>query len=153
MDFISSLLNGLDNIGNIVPELDALLGQVSLWVSIFLLIGPVCMLILGLVYLFGSPKEANHHIGYRTYFGMGSVAAWRHTQKIAGFIYAGLGLVLTVVMGIVCLTLGNKDGLEVATTAITCLFIQVGLALLVYLGMFAYTAIVFDKEGNRRKEK
>ncbi len=153
MDFISSILDGLDNVGNMVPELDKLLSSVELWVSIFLLIGPLCMLILGIIYLFLPPKEANHHIGYRTYFGMGSVDAWRQTQKIAGMIYGGLGLVLTVIMGIICLTLGSKDSMQIAKTAVTCLCIQVAIVLLVYLIVFAYTAIVFDKDGNRRKEK
>lgn len=153
MDFISSILDGLDNVGNMVPELDKLLSSVELWVSIFLLIGPLCMLILGIIYLFLPPKEANHHIGYRTYFGMGSVDAWRQTQKIAGMIYGGLGLVLTVIMGIICLTLGSKDSMQIAKTAVTCLCIQVAIVLLVYLIVFAYTAIVFDKDGKRRKEK
>lgn len=150
MDIISSILDGLDNVGNVVPELDKLLSSIELWISIFLLIGPLCMLVLGIIYLFLPPKEANHHIGYRTYFGMGSVDAWRQTQKIAGIIYGALGLVLTVIMGIVCLTLGSKDGMQIAKTAVTCLCIQVVLVLLVYLIIFAYTAIVFDKDGNRR---
>ena len=91
MDFISSLLDGLDNIGNLVPALEKLLSSAQLWLTIVLLIGPVAMLILGVIYLFLPPKEANHHIGYRTYFGMGSVEAWLHTQKLAGIIYGGLG--------------------------------------------------------------
>lgn len=153
MDIISSLLDGLDNVGNLVPELETLLGGIEMWISIFLLIGPICMLILGLVYLFLPPKEANHHIGYRTYFGMGSIEAWKHTQKIAGIIYGALGLVLTVVMGIICLTLGGKDGMQIAITAIKCLFVEVGCILLVYLGLWVYTAIVFDRHGNRRREK
>ena len=153
MDIISSILDGLDNVGNLVPELDKLLSSVELWVSIFLLIGPLCMLVLGIIYLFLPPKEANHRLGYRTYFGMGSVDAWKHTQKFAGILYGGLGLVLTVVMGIICLTLGGKDGLQLGTTAIVCLAIQAFAVLLVYLIIFAYTAIVFDKDGNRRKDK
>lgn len=153
MDIISSILDGLDNVGNLVPELDKLLSSVELWVSIFLLIGPLCMLVLGIIYLFLPPKEANHRLGYRTYFGMGSVDAWKHTQKFAGILYAGLGLLLSVVMGIICLTLGGKDGLQLGTTAIVCLAIQAFAVLLVYLIIFAYTAIVFDKDGNRRKDK
>ena len=42
MDIISSILDGLDNVGNLVPELDKLLSSVELWVSIFLLIRSVC---------------------------------------------------------------------------------------------------------------
>ena len=153
MDFISSILDGLDNVGNLVPELDKLLSSVELWVSIFLLIGPLCMLVLGIIYLFLPPKEANHRLGYRTYFGMGSVDAWKQTQKFAGILYAGLGLLLSVVMGIFCLTLSGKNGLQIGSTAIVCLCIQVVAVLLVYLIIFAYTAIVFDKDGNRRKDK
>lgn len=151
MDIISSILDGLDNVGKIVPELDTLLSRLEFWVSIFLLIGPLCMLVLGLIYLFLPPKEANHHIGYRTYFGMGSVDAWKQTQKIAGILYGSMGLLLTVVMGIICLTLGGKEGLQIGSTALVCLLIQAIVVLLLYLIIFAYTAIAFDKDGNRRK--
>ena len=48
--------------------------------------------------LFFTPREANHYIGYRCYFGMGSVQAWRFTQRFAGLVFGILGLVLTVVM-------------------------------------------------------
>ena len=153
MDIISSLLDGLDNIGKIVPELEKLLSSAQLWLTILLLIGPAVMLIFGVIYLFLPPKEANHHIGYRTYFGMGSVEAWLHTQKIAGIIYGGLGIVLGIVMGIVCASLKNKDLMDAFTTAITWLIVQVGIVLLVYFGLWLYTAIVFDRHGNRRKGK
>ena len=153
MDFISSLLDGLDNIGNLVPALDKLLSSAQLWLTIVLLIGPVAMLILGVIYLFLPPKEANHHIGYRTYFGMGSVEAWLHTQKLAGIIYGGLGIILGIIMIFVSVSLKNRDMMQAFTSAITWLCVQVGIVLLVYLGMFVYTAIVFDRHGNRRREK
>lgn len=153
MDFISSILDGLDNIGNLVPALDKLLSSAQLWLTILLLIGPAVMLILGVIYLFLPPKEANHHIGYRTYFGMGSVDAWLHTQKVAGIIYGGLGIVLGILMIIVSASLKNKDLLQAFTAAITWLLVQAGIVLLIYLGMFVYTAIVFDRHGNRRREK
>lgn len=153
MDFISSLLDGLDNIGNLVPALEKLLSSAQLWLTIVLLIGPAAMLILGVIYLFLPPKEANHHIGYRTYFGMGSVEAWLHTQKLAGIIYGGLGIILGIIMIFVSVSLKNKDMMQAFTSAITWLCVQVGIVLLVYLGLFVYTAIVFDRHGNRRREK
>ena len=153
MDIISSLLDGLDNIGKLVPELDKLLGSARLWLTILLLIGPAVMLILGIIYLFLPPKEANHHLGYRTYFGMGSVEAWLHTQKIAGIIYGGLGILMGILMGIICATLKNKEPIDAFTTAITWLIVQVAIVLVVYLGLWLYTAIVFDRHGNRRKDK
>ena len=34
-----------------------------------------------------------------------------------------------------------------------CLCVQVGIVVLIYLGLFVYTAIVFDRHGNRRRDK
>ena len=153
MDIISSILDGLDNAGNVVPELEKLLSGIHRWVSVFLMIAPVCMLVLGLLYFFLPPKEANHHIGYRTYFGMGSVDAWRHTQKIAGIVYGGIGLVLSVIMLIFCLRTRSQEHLVFVVTAIKWLIAQIIIVLLIYLGLFVSTAIVFDRHGNRRKDK
>lgn len=153
MDIISSILDGLDNAGKIVPELDKLLGGIHRWISIFLMIAPVCMLILGLTYLFLPPKEANHHVGYRTYFGMGSVKAWKHTQMIAGIVYGGVGLVLGVIMLIFCLKTRGQGSAEFVVTAIKWLIAQIIIVLVIYLGLFVYTAIVFDRHGNRRRDK
>lgn len=151
MDFISSILDGLDNIGNLVPELDKLLSSVELWVSIFLLIGPLCMLVLGIIYLFLPPKEANHRLGYRTYFGMGSVEAWKFSQKIAGLAYGGLGAILLLVMFIIVLTFFKKDLFQIANSAISCLLWQAGLALVARIAVGVMCYIYFDKEGNRKK--
>ena len=153
MDKIRSLLDGLDNIGKLVPELSKLLSSAQFWIMILLLIGPVVMVILGVIYLFLPPKEANHHIGFRTYFGMGSVEAWLHTQKIAGIIYGGVGIILGVVMAILGSKLRQQELIDAYTTAITCLCVQVGIVVLIYLGLFVYTAIVFDRHGNRRRDK
>ena len=153
MDIISSILDGLDNAGKIVPDLDKLLGGIHRWVSILLMIAPVCMPILGLTYLFLPPKEANHHIGYRTYFGMGSVNAWKHTQMIAGIVYGGVGLIFSVIMLIFCLKTRNQDSMVFVVAAIKWLIAQIITVLVIYLGLFVYTAIVFDRHGNRRKDK
>ncbi len=153
MDIISSLLDGLDNIGKIVPELEKLLTSAQLWLTLLLFVGPAVMLILGVIYLFLPPKEANHHIGYRTYFGMGSVEAWLHTQKLAGILYGGLGLILGIIMLFVSMGLRNLDLMQAFTKAITWLLVQAAIVLLIYFGLFVYTAIVFDRHGNRRSEK
>ena len=70
-----------------------------------------------------------------------------------GIIFGSVGLVLGIVMGIICTSLGGKDTMEMAMTAIKCLCVQLGIVLLIYLGMFVYTAIVFDRHGNRRFER
>ena len=70
------------------------------------------LLVLGLAYLFLSPREANYYFGYRCYYGMGSIQAWRFTQRIAGMILGGLGLVLTVIMFLVSAGFGGMDTMD-----------------------------------------
>ena len=151
MEIITSLLDGLDKIGELVPPLEDVLGNMSLWVSIFLLVGPLMLLALGIWYLLSPPGEANHKAGFRTYFGMGSVEAWQFTQRLAGMVWGGLGVVLTLIMGIICLTLQSKDGFQMAQTAVTCLIWQAVLAAVGYLAICILSAVFYDKIGNRRK--
>ena len=77
---------------SLLPELDTVMGKIALIARIAVLIGPAVLLVMGLVYIFASPKEANYTLGYRCYFGMGSVEAWRFTQKLAGIAFVALGL-------------------------------------------------------------
>ena len=61
---------------SLLPDLDAIMSTVAVIARIAIVIGPVLLLLMGLVYLFATPKEANYHIGFRCYYGMGSVQAW-----------------------------------------------------------------------------
>ena len=150
MDKIKSLLEGF-SLDNIVMPLDTLLGRVEALVRIAIILGPVIMLVLGLVYWFRGPKEANRHFGFRTYFGMGSVEAWRFTQKLAGLLWTGLGGLLFIVMGIISLTLRGKDAYAMMNTAKNCLIWQVVLIALCCLGISIAAAVFFDKDGNPRR--
>ena len=78
----------------LLPELSDVFGSLATVCRVAVMIGPVVLLVLGLGYLFLSPKEANYYFGYRCYFGMGSVHAWRFTQRLAPAF--GLG---TLVLG------------------------------------------------------
>ena len=97
MDKITELLNSLEDLGKYIPKLDTLMGWVQWLVSLAVRVGPICILVLGLIYLLIPPKEANHKAGYRTYFGMGSVQAWLFTQRAAGVIMIPVGLILTLI--------------------------------------------------------
>ena len=77
---IKQMLDGFDPV-SLLPSIDTLVGKVQLVCVIALLAGPLIMTGMGLVYLLFAPKEANYYLGYRTAFGMGSVSAWRKTQK------------------------------------------------------------------------
>ena len=71
------------DLATLLPNLDSIFGKITLICRICVLVGPILLLVLGLSYLFLAPKEANYYLGYRCYYGMGSVHAWRFTQRIA----------------------------------------------------------------------
>lgn len=151
MNSITALFDEID-LSKLVPDLDTLLGKLQMIAGIALMIGPIVMLAFGLWYFFLPPKEANHRAGFRTWFGMGSVEAWQFTQRLAGIVWGVLGLVLTVVMGIIYLSFGGKEIMQIATTAFVCLMWQAGLALISYFGIGIFVMFRYDSKGYRRKE-
>jgi hypothetical protein len=94
---IKQIMDGFDPAA-LLPDLSTLEGKAELICRIAVLVGPVLLLALGIAYLLFAPREANYHFGYRCFFGMGSVQAWRFTQKVAGALWGLLGLILTLVM-------------------------------------------------------
>ncbi len=150
MNKITELMDSLD-LSKLVPELGGLMtraGSVAAWC---VMLGPLVLLALGLIYWFKPPREANHRFGFRTYFGMGSVEAWRYSQRLAGLVFTGLGGLLTIIMGIMCLTFGGKDTLQVLDRAVACLLWEVGLVAVAYLTLVILITSRFDKNGNHRK--
>ena len=149
-DSITAVLDGLD-LAKLVPDLTTFLGKLQLAATLAVMIGPLLLLAMGIWYLIAPPKEANHKVGFRTYYGMGSVAAWQFTQRAAGFAWGGLGAVLTLIMGIICITFGSKDAFSVVHTAVTCLIWQAILAVLSWAAVCILAVVTFDKNGERRK--
>lgn len=149
MDFITGLFDM--DFAALVPEMDAMLAFVRVILSLLMLAGPLSMLILGVLYLFMAPPEANYKFGFRTYFGMGSVEAWKFSQKIAGIAYAGLGLILLIIMLIVTISFVGKDSFQITSTAITALVWQAALALLARLTVSILAAVFFTADGSRRR--
>ena len=138
------------NPGTLLPELDTLLGKMELLLRILVMAGPVVLLVFGLIYLLAAPKEANHHLGYRCYFGMGSVEAWRYAQKLAGLVWSGLGLVLTVVMLILIGKFRGMDAEAMVWAAIKYILWELGLTVLACLCINITVTCFFDRNGNRR---
>ena len=58
IDDFKSLMDDFE-LASLLPELDAILGKLALLARIAVLIGPVMLLVMGLLYFFASPKEAN----------------------------------------------------------------------------------------------
>lgn len=137
----------------LLPELSEVFGNLATVCRFAVMIGPVVLLILGLSYLFLSPKEANYYWGYRCYFGMGSVHAWRFTQRMAGILLGGLGLVLTIVMYTVSGSFAGMEVTDMVWKAVDCLVWQAVLALLATLVINLTAAFRFDRKGEYRKKK
>ena len=154
MDFdkIKALLEGFDP-ASLLPELEPLLAGLAGSMRYVVLICPIALLVLGLGYLFLAPKEANYWFGYRCFFGMGSVEAWRYTQRIAGLVWTGLGLVLTAVMFFV--SAGYADGAvqDVLSSAMGCMLWEAGLIVLSCLVINTVVALYFDSEGELRRRR
>ena len=147
---IKEIMDAFDP-ATLLPELDTVTGWVDLICRIAVMVGPIVLLLLGLAYFFLAPKEANHSFGYRCYFGMGSVEAWRFIQKLAGLVLGGLGLVLTVIMFFVILGVGGLEIMDLVGRAAGSLLWEVGLAAAACLGINITAAVKFDRKGDLRK--
>jgi len=152
IESIKELMDGFDP-ASLLPDLSGLFGSLETVCRLAVMIGPIVLLVLGLAYLFLAPKEANYYFGYRTYFGMGSVHAWRFTQRLAGVVLGGLGLILSVVMLVISGGFGAMDVMDMVWRAVSCLVWEAALALLanVFIGVAAY--LRFDRKGEYRKAK
>ena len=152
IDSIKELMDGFDPAA-LLPELDTVFGKIELVCRIAVMIGPVLLILLGLTYLFLAPKEANHYLGYRCYFGMGSVQAWRFTQKLSGIVLGGLGLVLTAVMVFMMMSFRGMEVQAMLWRAVKCLIWEAALALLANLAINAAAFFLFDSRGDFRSKK
>lgn len=151
MDKLLSLFDNFD-LAKLLPDLQKVFSDIRTWAGLLVLVGPLVLLGVGLYYMFLTPGEANHRTGFRTPFGMGSVSAWRFTQRIAGLVYAGLGLILLIVMLIWKSTWSGLDILPYVTKAATALIVQGVLVALAWLGLNIVPAVFFKWNGDPRRE-
>ena len=152
IDSIKSLMDGFDPAA-LLPDLSELFGSLATLCRFAVLIGPVVMLVLGLAYLFLSPREANYYFGYRCYFGMGSVQAWRFTQRIAGMLFGGVGLILTIVMYVMSGSFSEREITDMVWKAAGCLAWQAVIALVLTFLVNFLAFFFFDAKGGPRRNK
>ena len=152
LESIKEFFSSFDKLPTL-PDPGPLVEKADLIARLLVMAGPVVMIIMGLLYLFAAPQEANHHFGYRCYFGMGSEQAWRYTQRIAGYTWSGLGLVLTVAMLLVTAKFAQQGLLEVLTTAVVCVVVEALLLLLASIVIRTIVAARYDRHGERRRKK
>lgn len=149
IDSLKSLMNNF-NLADYLPQLDTLTGRVELVLRLCVMAGPLVLLAMGLIYFLAAPKEANYHLGYRCYYGMGSVAAWQFTQKLAGAVWSGLGLVLTIVMALIVGGFRGMEMMDMVLAAAKCLLWEIGLTAVSVLGINITVTALFDSRGRRR---
>lgn len=150
IDDFKTLMDEFDP-ASLLPELDTVIGKIALVARVAVLVGPVVLLVMGLLYLFAAPKEANYHFGYRCYHGMGSVEAWRFTQRLAGIVLGAMGLVLGAVMLLISGSFGRMETIELLWRAIYCVLVEVGLAAVACVGINIAVMARFDSKGDLRR--
>ena len=138
---------------SLLPEMDGLLEGIAAVARLAVLVGPVLLLAVGLAYLLLAPREANYRFGYRCVFGMGSVEAWRFTQRLAGILWGVLGLVLTVVMFSATGKFADMALDALLWKAVKCLLWEAGLALLSCLVINTAVMVRFTYSGEYRKDR
>ena len=152
IDSIKELMDGFDP-ASLLPELRSVFDFVSAVCRIAVLVGPIILLALGLAYLLFAPREANYYFGYRCYYGMGSVEAWRFTQRLAGAVLGGVGLVLTGVMLFISGGFAGMNAMDIVWKAFWCLIWQAAIILAANAAIWAVTFFRFDAKGNYRAKK
>ena len=152
IDDLKKVLEGSD-LSAVLPDLSKIVDSLAPIMKIALMAGPIILLALGLMYLFVAPKEANYTFGYRCYFGMGSVNAWRYTQRLAGILFTGVGLILTLVMFGVTAGFREMDVMDMLWKAVKCGIWEVTIIALANIVLQVTVAFYFDGKGHLRRRK
>ena len=152
IDSIKEIMDGIDP-GAFLPDLSALMGTVELICRIAVLAGPVILLLMGLAYLLLAPREANHYFGYQCYYGMGSVQAWRFTQRLAGIVLSVLGLGLTIGMYVLGGRFRGMETMAMVTSAAKSLILQAVLTAISMIAINLTDMFLFDRRGEVRRKK
>ena len=140
------------NLGALLPDLSTVIGWIELVARIAVMAGPILLLGFGLVYLLAPPKEANYGLGYRFWWGMASLKAWKFTQRLAGMVWSGLGAVLTIVMALICAGFRDLEPMDMVRRAGTCLIWELVLIAAACIAINVTVMVKFDKDGFPRDE-
>ena len=140
-------------LAELFPKLDKFWDTVSMLTRIFVMVGPLVLLGLGLLYFFAPPKEANHKLGFRTPWGMGSVEAWRFTQRVAGSIFGIAGFVMMLVMAKICNGYKTMDPVDAIQSAGQNLLWQAGIILVLCIVCHIIPIIFYTWKGEFRFSK
>ena len=153
MEILKGLLGALSDPAALLPDLTVVFEKLVGVARLAVYAGPVVLIVMGLMYYFLAPKEANHQFGFRCWWGMSSVEVWQFTQKLAGIVWAALGLVLTLVALFSTGGYANMTQQEMLMSAANLILWQIGLILLSILAINITLIVLYDRKGYKRSEK
>ncbi len=151
MDALGALFSDFD-FAAFLPELSTVMGWIELTLRLCVMAGPLALLGFGLMYLLAPPKEANYRLGYRFYRSMASLDAWQFTHRLAGFVWAGLGLALTIIMALICNAFRRMAPMTMVWTGVGCLIAELVLTAAACIFINFRVMKTFDKDGFRLEE-
>ena len=153
MEKLMSIFEGFDieKIGEKLPSAESMMSGLSGWMALLVLAGPLLLLGFGIYYLFFAPKEANHAMGYRFFYAMSRVEVWQHAQRLAGIVYAVLGGLLFLIMGLISLSFGALATPDMVWRAMKCLIWEGVLVIIATLAVDILIVALYDFKGNPRK--
>ena len=150
LDFLKSFISDFD-LMSILPDLADVMDWIVKGVNIALIIGPVLLAILGLWYLLLPTREANHFIGYRFFWGMGSVKSWKFTQRLAGLVWLVLGSYMAFTAYENRASLEAMETIDLMYEAIELIIHQVCAVIVSCLAINLAVFIIFNFKGNVRR--
>lgn len=150
MDFLKSLISDFD-LMSILPDLADVMDWIVKGVNIALIVGPVLLAVLGLWYLLLPTREANHFVGYRFFWGMGSVKSWKFTQRFAGLVWLILGVNMAMTANENRASLEAMETIDLMYTAIEQIIRQVGAVIISCLVINIVVFLIFNFKGNVRR--
>jgi len=150
LDFLKSFISDFD-LMSILPDLADVMEWIVKGVNIALIIGPVLLAILGLWYLLLPTREANHFVGYRFFWGMGSVKSWKFTQRFAGAVWLYLGVTMAMQANENRASLEAMETIDLMYKAIELIIHQVSAVIISCLAINLVVFIIFNFKGNVRR--
>ena len=140
------------DLGALLPDVGTVVGLIEFALWLLVLAGPLMLLGFGLLYRYRPPAEANFGLGYRFWWGMASLEAWRYTQRLAGIIWTILGAALTAIMLVVCIVLQCLDTMTMVIGCAVCVGIELILVAAACITINVLVIKKYDKDGYRRDE-
>jgi hypothetical protein len=82
---------------------------------------------------------------------MSSVEVWQFTQRLAGLVWTGLGLIMTIVMALICNGYREMAQDAMVYSALKCLGWELGLIIASILAINITVTVLFDRKGYCRR--